>query len=54
MKKAMNTKQLPEKQAYVAPDMSVRPLKTELNILASNASTTMGDMDPLELYDEDF
>ena len=48
----MKTK-LPDKQAYVAPDMSVRQLKMELNIL-SDASTTMGDMDPLELYDEAF
>ena len=49
MKKA----QMPEKQTYVAPDMSVRQLKMELNIL-SDASTTLGGMDPLELYDEEF
>ena len=50
---AMKTTQLPEKQTYVAPDMSVRALKMELNIL-SDAGTTMGDMDPNELFDEDF
>lgn len=49
----MTKTQLPDKRTYVAPDMSVRQLKMELNIL-SEASTTMGDMDPLELYDEDF
>ena len=45
--------ELPDKQAYVAPDMSVRQLKMELNIL-SDAGTSMGDMDPFELYEEDF
>ena len=51
---AMKKTQLPEKQAYVAPDMSVRPLKMELNILASNAGANLGDMDSFELYDEGF
>ena len=46
--------QTPEKQTYVAPHMSVRPLKMELNILASSAGSTLDGMDPLELYDEDF
>ena len=46
--------QTPEKQTYAAPHMSVRQLKTEQNFLASNASTDLGNMDPYELYDEDF
>ena len=45
--------QLPDKRTYVAPDMSVRQLKMELNIL-SDAGTTMDGMDPFELYDENF
>lgn len=50
----MKKTQMPEKQTYVAPHMSVRPLKMELNILASSAGSTLEGMDPLELYDEDF
>ena len=46
--------QMPDKRTYVAPDMSVRPLKLELNILTSNAGATMDGMDPYELYDEEF
>lgn len=50
----MKKTQMPEKQTYIAPDMSVRPLKMELNFLASDAGATLGSMDPSELYDEDF
>ena len=51
---AMKKTQLPEKQTYAAPDMSVRPLQLELSFLASDAGTTLDGMDPFELYDEDF
>ena len=51
---AMKTTNLPEKQTYAAPHMSVRQLKTELNFLASTAGSTLDGMDPNELYDEDF
>ena len=51
---AMKTTNLPEKQTYAAPHMSVRQLKTELNFLASSAGATLDGMDPIELYDEDF
>ena len=51
---AMKKTKMPEKQTYVAPDMSVRPLKLELSFLASNAGANLGDMDPFELYDEGF
>ena len=50
----MKKTQSPEKQAYVAPDMSVRQLKMELNFLASDAGANLGDMDPNELFDEGF
>lgn len=50
----MKKTQVPEKQTYVAPDMSLRQLKLELNFLASDASATLDGMDPFELYDEDF
>lgn len=45
--------QVPDKRTYVAPDMSVKQLNMELNIL-SDAGATLGNMDPSELYDEDF
>ena len=51
---AMKKTMMPEKQIYVAPDMSVRPLKMELSFLASDAGTTLDGMDPNELFDEDF
>ena len=51
---AMKKSRMPEKQTYVAPDMSVRPLSMELSFLASNAGATMDGMDPYELFDEDF
>ena len=50
----MQKTQMPEKQTYAAPHMSVRQFKMELNFLASSADTTLDGMDPLELYDEDF
>ena len=50
----MKKTQSPEKQAYVAPDMSVRQLKMELNFLASTTGATMDGMNPNELFDEDF
>ena len=45
--------QVTDKRTYVAPAMSVKQLNMELNIL-SDAGTTLGKMDPAELYDEDF
>ena len=45
--------EMPDKRTYVAPNMSVKQLKMELNIL-SDAGATLGSMDPSELYDEDF
>ena len=41
-------------RTYVAPDTSVRQIKMELSFLASTAGATLGDMDPNDLYDEDF
>ncbi len=45
--------QVTDKRTYVAPAMSVKQLNMELNIL-SDAGATLGNMDPSELYDEDF
>ena len=49
----MKKTEMPDKRTYVAPAMSVRQLNMELNIL-SDAGATLGNMDPSELYDEDF
>jgi hypothetical protein len=42
------------KRTYVAPGMSVREIKMEQCILSTANPGSLDDMDPNELYNEDF
>ena len=42
------------KRTYVAPGMSVREIKMEQCILSTAKPGKLDDMDPNDLYDEDF
>lgn len=42
------------RRTYVAPIASVRQVEQDWNFLASTAGGTLQDMDPNNLYDEDF